>query len=233
MSAPTSVPTIEPRPPNRLVPPITTAVIESRLAVPPEIELTAPIRPIRTQPRDRADEAGDAVDREQRAVGVDAGEAGGVGIVAGGVDVPAEGGVVEDVPDQRGQKQHQDRAVGQPGAGELDGGAHELEEGCGRLDLLLPDGLALRVPEVERAEDAPGAERDDERRQRRRVTRRPLIRPQASPVTRPRRKAIGTGRPTHRELAHHHRGEDHDRADREVDAGGEDDQGLARSRRCR
>src|SRR5690349_23241613 len=33
MSAPISVPTMEPRPPNRLVPPITTAVMLSRLAV--------------------------------------------------------------------------------------------------------------------------------------------------------------------------------------------------------
>src|SRR5262249_44131636 len=33
ISAPISVPMIEPRPPNRLVPPITTAVIESRFAV--------------------------------------------------------------------------------------------------------------------------------------------------------------------------------------------------------
>src|SRR5688572_16207109 len=33
ISAPISVPMIEPRPPNRLVPPITTAVMESRFAV--------------------------------------------------------------------------------------------------------------------------------------------------------------------------------------------------------
>ena len=60
ISAPISVPTIEPRPPNRLVPPITTAVMESRLAVAPESELTAPMRPISTQPATRADQAGDA-----------------------------------------------------------------------------------------------------------------------------------------------------------------------------
>src|SRR5262245_24338160 len=50
ISAPSSVPKIEPRPPNRLVPPITTAVIESRLAVWPACGETEPMRPIRTQP---------------------------------------------------------------------------------------------------------------------------------------------------------------------------------------
>ena len=45
-----SVPMIEPRPPNRLVPPITTAVIESRFDIWPASGLTAPIRPISTQP---------------------------------------------------------------------------------------------------------------------------------------------------------------------------------------
>src|SRR5690349_7585159 len=49
MSAPMSVPMIEPRPPNSEVPPITTAVIESRFAVCPACGLTPPMRPIRTQ----------------------------------------------------------------------------------------------------------------------------------------------------------------------------------------
>src|SRR5688500_6278407 len=49
MSAPISVPTMEPRPPNRLVPPMTTAVMESRFAVPPALGLTAPMRPISAQ----------------------------------------------------------------------------------------------------------------------------------------------------------------------------------------
>ncbi len=39
---------------------------------------------------DRADEAGDDVDREQRPVGADAGQPRGVGVVAGRVDVPAQ-----------------------------------------------------------------------------------------------------------------------------------------------
>src|SRR5271170_2692157 len=50
ISAPISVPTIEPRPPNRLVPPITTAVILSRLPLAPAVGLIAPMRPISAQP---------------------------------------------------------------------------------------------------------------------------------------------------------------------------------------
>ena len=50
ISAPISVPMIEPRPPNRLVPPITTAVMLSRLAFAPAVGLIAPIRPISAQP---------------------------------------------------------------------------------------------------------------------------------------------------------------------------------------
>src|SRR5271157_1567267 len=50
ISAPTRVPTIEPRPPNRLVPPITTAVMLSRLPLAPAVGLIAPMRPISAQP---------------------------------------------------------------------------------------------------------------------------------------------------------------------------------------
>src|SRR5262249_15852064 len=49
ISAPSSGPRMAPRPPNRLTPPITTAVIESRLAVCPACGLTEPMRPISTQ----------------------------------------------------------------------------------------------------------------------------------------------------------------------------------------
>ena len=49
ISAPTTVPTIEPRPPNRLVPPITTAVMLLRFMF-PAVGLIAPTRPISAQP---------------------------------------------------------------------------------------------------------------------------------------------------------------------------------------
>src|SRR6185312_2712523 len=47
IKAPMTVPTIEPRPPNSEVPPITTAVIESRLEVWPACGLTPPMRPMK------------------------------------------------------------------------------------------------------------------------------------------------------------------------------------------
>ena len=50
MRAPIRLPSTVPRPPNRLVPPITTAVIESRLASMPELGLAALTRPMRIQP---------------------------------------------------------------------------------------------------------------------------------------------------------------------------------------
>src|SRR5215211_2020485 len=50
ISAPKSVPTTRPRPPKRLVPPITTAVIESRFALRPACGLAEAMRPISIQP---------------------------------------------------------------------------------------------------------------------------------------------------------------------------------------
>src|SRR5262249_20626147 len=49
-SAPTSVQWIDPRPPNSDVPPITPAVMLSRLAFSPAVGLMAPTRPISAQP---------------------------------------------------------------------------------------------------------------------------------------------------------------------------------------
>ena len=66
------------------------------------------------------------------------------------------------------------------------------------------------------------------------VTSTPLTQPQATPARRPSGKASSTGtplttasRPITTERQHH------DRADREVDAGGEDDQRLRDAERCR
>ena len=50
VSAPNSMPNIEPRPPKSEMPPITTAVMLSMFASCPEVGDTEPIRPISTQP---------------------------------------------------------------------------------------------------------------------------------------------------------------------------------------
>ena len=61
----------------------------------------------------------------------------------------------------------------------------------------------------------------------RRVTSAPLTRPQAMPVRSPSGKEISTRNAADDgESSHHDRGKHHDGADREVDAGGEDDQRL-------
>ena len=101
ISAPTSVPTIEPRPPNRLVPPITTAVMLSRLAFSPGRRADGADAADQRPAGDGGDEAREHIDAEQDAVGVDAGEPRGLRVVAGGVDVAAIGGAVQEVPDYR------------------------------------------------------------------------------------------------------------------------------------
>ena len=50
ISAPNIIPMIDPRPPNKEMPPITTAVMLSILASCPEVGETEPIRPTSAQP---------------------------------------------------------------------------------------------------------------------------------------------------------------------------------------
>ena len=159
------MPRIEPRPPNSEMPPITTAVMDSILANWPEVGETEPMRPMSTQPAKAADEAGEHVDGDQHAVDVDAGELGGVGIVADRIDVAAPGGVVEHVPEDDHQQHHDDDAVGEDRAAEFDLDAEELQQRRLGLDVLGADRLVARNREVGRAVDLPGAQRDDEGRQ--------------------------------------------------------------------
>ena len=66
-----------------------------------------------------------------------------------------------------------------------------------------------------------------------RVTSSPLSRPQAVPTTNPSSRASRPGSPwSAAELGHHDRRQHHDRADREVDAGGEDDERLGDAQRA-
>ena len=60
-----------------------------------------------------------------------------------------------------------------------------------------------------------------------RVTSAPLSQPHKSPQMRPSGKAIRTGTPsTTAEASHNDRRNDHDDADRKIDAGGQDDKRL-------
>ena len=82
-----------PRPPKRLVPPITTAVIESRFRSTPALGLAALVRPIWIQAPTARMAPGGEVDAHQHSVDGDAGQAGGLLVVADRVDVPAPGGL--------------------------------------------------------------------------------------------------------------------------------------------
>ena len=74
-----------PRPPNRLVPPITTAVMVSRLAPTIAFGLAVPARPISTQAREAVDQPRHGVDAEEHAVDLDANQPGGLDVIADGV----------------------------------------------------------------------------------------------------------------------------------------------------
>ena len=62
------------------------------------------------------------------------------------------------------------------------------------------------------------------------ATSQPLMKPHRAPQARPQRMEMGTGNPiAESELPHDDGGEHHDGADRQVDAGGENDQRLGRT----
>ena len=110
---------------------------------------------------------------------------------------------------------------------EIAAGTEPLQQRGGGLDILLTDGFAARIEDVERAEYAPGAERDDEGRQLQERHQHAVHRSTGETDE----EAQGKGDPqwysvNDRGPAHHHRAENHDDADRKIDAGGQDHQGL-------
>ena len=91
--APRRLPISPPRPPNRLVPPMTTAVMLSRLASGMPFGRRAPARPIWIQAREAVDQTGHGVDAEQDALARDTRQAGRLDVVTDREDVPAPGGL--------------------------------------------------------------------------------------------------------------------------------------------
>src|SRR4029079_11590634 len=110
---------------------------------------------------------------------------------------------------------------------ELDELSHPEEERRLRFHVNGTDSLGARVPGVERAEDAPSAERDDERRQLEPGDDPAVEEAAGEPDEEPEdergfdRPAVDDSGP-----AHYHMAEDHDRTDGKIDAGGQDHQGL-------
>jgi hypothetical protein len=98
---------------------------------------------------------------------------------------------------------------------------------------LQGDGLALGVDERDRGEDAEGAERDDERRQLDPGHQQPVDGLRGDGDGRSREQGQHARHAVVRdELRHQQRGQHHDRADGQVDAGREDDDGLADGQRA-
>ena len=110
MRAPISVPITRPRPPNRLVPPMTTAVIESRLASTSGVGARCIDSSDQDPTGDREDQAGDDVDADDHPVVLDAREPGSIGIVADCIDMCSPCRVSQDVREHCVQHQHHDHA---------------------------------------------------------------------------------------------------------------------------
>ena len=106
--------------------------------------------------------------------------------------------------------------------------AHDLQEPGLLLDVLHADRFALRIEGVERADDAERAERDDERRHLEPRDKHAVEIAEGGADKEAERKGDDRRNAVvDRQASHHHRGNDHDDADRKIDAGGEDDQRLA------
>ena len=103
-------------------------------------------------------QARDHVDAEQDAAGLDAGEARGLRVVAHRVDVPAPGGLVERVPGNRVEDEHQHDAVGEVGTPELERAAEEEQFARERREReVVRDDVRQGERDIQRAEG------DDER----------------------------------------------------------------------
>ena len=167
ITAPISVPMMLPRPPKRLVPPMTTAVMLSRFSVVwPAFGSPSSVRATRSSAAMPGRQPGERVDAEQDAVRVDAGQPRRLGVVADGVDVSAPGGLREREPGDRVQHEHEDDAVGEVRAPDRERPPEEEQLAREpRERQVVRDDVRQRERDVERAE------RDDERRQPRRASR--------------------------------------------------------------
>ena len=138
--------------------------------------------------------------------------------------------MVENVVQHQDEHHHGDGAEREHRAADTETGSEELQYRCLRLDVLRADRLVGRIEEVCRENDLPHAERDDEGRQ---LDPRdePAVDEAAGTADREAaqdgngwRQAVSEG-----ELPHDDGREHHDRADREVDTGSENDKGLRRA----
>ena len=101
-SAPSRVPSTEPRPPMIEVPPMTTAAMTaSSLPVPTDWSSVEVPWAMTKQDARPTSSAGDQVGEQDPALHPDPGQPGGVRVAADGVEVPAAGGVPQVPPGDR------------------------------------------------------------------------------------------------------------------------------------
>ncbi len=102
------------------------------------------------------------------------------------------------------------------------------------VDVLHADGFALRIERVQRADDAERAQGHDEGRHLQPRDQRAVEEAERGAAKETERKGKDRRHAVeHGESSHHHRGDDHDDADRQIDACGQNHQGLANAENAR
>jgi hypothetical protein len=179
---------------------------------------------------DADDQPGEDVDREEDAVGPDARESRCFGVVADRVYVTAPLCPGQDVVDDQVEAEDHDHAVDQVQRADLQRITGPVEDG-GHLGRL--GGLALRVDQPDGRENAQRPQRHDEWRQPDAGDQRAVDHPGRDANQQADQQGDRAGKVVVRgQLGHVELGEDHRRADGQVDPGGQDDHCLGHAKRC-
>ena len=173
--------------------------------------------------------AGECVGGDQHLAGANAGQFGGIGIIADGIDVAAEGGVVQHVPQHDIEHDHRHDAEGDDRAAQLEADAEDVEPRGRGGHIGLAHRLVGRIDQTYGHDDVPGAQRHDERRQAK-PGNEEAVGETAEPCD---REARDQGQDRGHAVADHHvahddEGQHHHDADGKVDAGGQHDECLCR-----
>ena len=168
--------------------------------------------------------AGGDVDAQQHAPHRDAGEPRGLGVITHGVDVPAPGGLAQRERHHDVQPDHHQDAGGDADVAERDHGSgprHQLGH------VGSSHARAGGVQQHQRREHVERAERDDERWQLEPGDEDAVEQAGGDAHPEPDHERERAGQTVHRRrLRTDHRRQQHQRADGEVDAGGQDDERL-------
>ena len=157
---------IEPRPPKREMPPITTAVMDwilAKLAGGGGGRDGAEKRPIMAHAAKAQMKPDEHVDGNQRSVDVDAREFSGLRVVTNGIDVPSPCGGSEHIGQDEDQQDHEYDAEGEGGARpNLKLVPKNWSSGASVSMSWTADGFVLGIEVVRGKDDLPHAQCDDE-----------------------------------------------------------------------